>query len=91
MRRRVRRVRRGQAAAGDAALLYRRMLQVLKRRGYQKPPWFTPLEFAASLPRTPLGSTAGEFTAAYNAWRFGGRRELAPRLTALLEELEGSK
>jgi transglutaminase-like putative cysteine protease len=87
MRRRERRVRRGQAAAGDAALLYRRMLQILKRRGYRKPPWFTPAEFAASLPRTRLGDAAGEFTAAYNAWRFGGRTELAPRLSALLQEL----
>jgi transglutaminase-like putative cysteine protease len=91
MRRGVRRVRRGQAAAGDAALLYRRMLQILKRRGYQKPAWFTPLEFAASLPRTPLGNAAGEFTAAYNAWRFGGRTEQAPRLSALLEELEAAE
>jgi transglutaminase-like putative cysteine protease len=87
MRRRERRVRRGRAAAGDAALLYRRMLRILKRRGYQKPPWFTPAEFAASLPRTRLGNAAGEFTAAYNAWRFGGRTEQAPRLSALLEEL----
>jgi transglutaminase-like putative cysteine protease len=88
MRRRVRRVRRGQAGAGDAALLYRRMLQILRRRGYQKPPWFTPGEFAASLPRTQLGKVVGEFTAAYTAWRFGGRMEAAPRLSALLKELE---
>ncbi|HMD69773.1 MAG TPA: DUF3488 and transglutaminase-like domain-containing protein [Bryobacteraceae bacterium] len=91
LRRRVRRVRRGQAAAGDAALLYRRMLQILERRGYQKPPWFTPMEFAASLPRTPLGNAAGEFTAAYNAWRFGGHTEQAPRLSALLEELRRAR
>jgi transglutaminase-like putative cysteine protease len=87
MRRRERRVRRGRASAGDAALLYGRMLRILKRRGYQKPPWFTPMEFAASLPRNRLGNAAGEFTAAYNAWRFGGRTEEAPRLSALLEEL----
>jgi transglutaminase-like putative cysteine protease len=89
--RRVRRVRRGRAGVGDAALLYRRMLQILQRRGYQKPPWFTPAEFAASLPGTPLGDAVDEFTAGYNAWRFGGRVEAAPRLLALLDELERAK
>jgi protein-glutamine gamma-glutamyltransferase len=88
MRQRVRLARRGQAAAGDATLLYQRMLDLLKRRGYHKPAWFTPAEFAASLPRAELGSIVGEFTLAYNAWRFGGRTEVAPRLSVLLEELE---
>ena len=88
LRRRVRRVRRGQAGAGDATLLYRRMLHLLKRRGYQKPPWFTPAEFAASLPRSGLGTTVTAFTATYNAWRFGGRTEVAPQLSQLLDELE---
>src|SRR5664279_3363085 len=41
MRQRVERVRRGQASVADATLLYQRMLHILKRRGYQKPPWFT--------------------------------------------------
>ena len=87
MRWRVRRLRRGEVAEGDAALLYRRMLRILKRRGYQKPPWFTPAEFAATLPQTRLGEVACEFTAAYNAWRFGGRTDAAPRLAALLDEM----
>jgi hypothetical protein len=86
--RRVRRVRRGHAGTGDATLLYQRMLHILQRRGYQKPPWFTPAEFAASLPATGLGIAVIEFTATYNAWRFGGRTELAPRLSGLLDELE---
>jgi protein-glutamine gamma-glutamyltransferase len=92
---RRRRARRGQphmsrARAGsvDATLLYSRMLRILKRRGFQKPPWFTPGEFAASLPRGAMGVSVTEFTAAYNAWRFGGRTEVAPRLSALLDELE---
>jgi transglutaminase-like putative cysteine protease len=59
MRRRVERVRRGQASVADATLLYQRMLHILSRRGYQKPPWFTPAEFAASLPRTQLGDSVG--------------------------------
>ena len=88
LHRRVRRVRRGQAGAGDATLLYQRMLHILQRRGYQKPPWFTPVEFAASLPATGLGRTVADFTTTYNAWRFGGRTELAPRLSGLLDELE---
>ena len=88
IRLRVQRVRRGQASVADATLLYQRMLHILKRRGYQKPAWFTPAEFAASLPRTELGLVVGEFTAAYNALRFGGHTGAAPRLTVLLDRLE---
>jgi hypothetical protein len=88
MRQRVERVRRGQASVADATLLYQRMLHILRRRGYQKPPWFTPTEFAASLPRTPLGDSVGEFTGTYNALRFGGHAEAAPRLSILLERME---
>jgi hypothetical protein len=88
MRQRVERVRRGQASVADATLLYQRMLHILKRRGYQKPPWFTPAEFAASLPRTSLGDSVGEFTDAYNALRFGGHAGAAPRLSILLDRME---
>ena len=84
----VRRVRRGRAAVGDATLLYERMLHILRRRGYQKPPWFTPAEFARSLPPTELGAAVSEFTATYNAWRFGGHTEMAPRLSHLLQAVE---
>ena len=88
MRRRVERVRRGQASVADATLLYQRMLQILRRRGFHKPPWFTPAEFAASLPHTQLGDSVGEFTATYNALRFGGHVEAASRLSILLDQLE---
>jgi hypothetical protein len=88
IRRRVARVRRGEASGADATLLYERMLQVVRRQGYQKPVWFTPMEFARSLPATPMGRTVEEFTTAYNAVRFGDRREAAPRLSALLDELD---
>jgi hypothetical protein len=84
---RVRRVREGRASAGDATLLYGRMLDLLHRRGFQKPAWFTPREFAASLP-AETGMLVDQFTAAYNELRFGGKRDAAPRLTLLLEELE---
>jgi transglutaminase-like putative cysteine protease len=89
MRRRVERVRRGQASVADATLLYARMLQVVERQGYQKPVWFTPIEFARSLPATNMGRAVLEFTGAYNALRFGGQMEAAPRMSALLDELEG--
>jgi hypothetical protein len=87
-RKRVARVRRGEANVADATLLYQRMLQLLKRRGYQKPPWFTPAEFARSLPATALGVAVAEFTARYNALRFGAHAESASRLSELIEQLE---
>ena len=88
IRHRVQRLRRGEASVADATLLYERMLQIARRHGYQKPAWFTPAEFAASLAGSPLGIPVREFTAAYNALRFGGRTEIAPRLSMLLDELE---
>jgi len=88
IRRRVERVRRGQASVADATLLYQRMLHIVKRHGYHKPPWFTPAEFAGSLPPGGLGLAVGEFTEAYNAVRFGGHTEVAPRLSSLLDRLE---
>jgi hypothetical protein len=90
MRQRVQRARRGEASVADATVLYERMLQVVKRQGYQKPAWFTPSEFARSLAATHLGRVVEEFTAAYNALRFGGQTAAAPRLSTLLDELERS-
>ncbi len=88
MRLGVRRLRRGQASVADATLLYQRMLKLLKRRGYQKPAWFTPQEFAGSLPATEVGTAVRQFTSAYNAVRFGGQADAAPRMSELLRELE---
>jgi transglutaminase-like putative cysteine protease len=85
---RVRKARLGQASVADATLLYGRMLELLQRRGFQKPAWFTPHEFAASLPRTEMRLLVEQFTDAYNALRFGGRVSAAPRLSMLLERLE---
>ena len=87
MRRRIWRARRGQAGMADATVLYRRMLDIVARRGYHRPAWFTPAEFAASLPPGPLGLAVGEFTASYNALRFGASADAAPRLSALLDEI----
>ncbi len=88
VRRRLRKLERGQAEVSDATLLYRRMLQTLKRRGYDKPPWLTPAEFAAVLPPSELGELVRRFTAAYNRLRFGGYREAGPLLLDLLGRLE---
>jgi len=88
MRLGVQRLRSGQASVADATLLYQRMLRVLKRRGYQKPAWFTPAEFAHSLPPSEMGMLVADFTCAYNAVRFGGQAGAAQRLFALLQELE---
>lgn len=85
---RVREARLGHARVDDATLLYGRMLELLKRRGYQKPAWFTPHEFAASLPRTEIGALVEQFTEAYNALRFGGRVSAAPALSMLLDRLQ---
>ena len=84
----VRRLRRGQGSVADATLLYRRMLKLLRRRGYEKPAWFTPYEFACSLPPSEMGMLVLQFTSAYNALRFGGQADAAPHLSALLEDLE---
>jgi hypothetical protein len=91
IRRRVQRARRGQASVADATVLYQRMLHIAKRHGYQKPVWFTPAEFATSLAGSTIGPPVTEFTAAYNALRFGGHTEIAPRLSTLLDELERSR
>jgi hypothetical protein len=84
----VRRARRGEGQPSDATLLYQRMLAMLARRGYQKPPWLTPQEFARVLPPSDLSALVEDLTSAYTAFRFGGRREVAPRIIGLLEELE---
>ena len=85
---RVRRAQRGEALASDATLLYERMLRVLERRGLQKPPWLTPSEFARVLPASELAMLVEDLTGAYNEFRFGGRRDAAPRMVRLLRRIE---
>ncbi|MFN0167535.1 MAG: DUF3488 and DUF4129 domain-containing transglutaminase family protein [Bryobacteraceae bacterium] len=88
VRRRIRALRRREAEASDATLLYLRFLEVLRRRGYSKPAWLTPAEFARTIRVEPIARAAAQFTSAYHELRFGGKVEAAPRLTLLLEELE---
>ena len=44
------RLKSGRGSVADATLLYRRMLKLLKRRGFEKPAFYTPTEFARTLP-----------------------------------------
>jgi hypothetical protein len=85
---RVRRLKRGEGEASDATLLYQRMLALLERRGIQKPPWLTPHEFARVLPATELSPLVDDLTCAYIEFRFGGKRDAAPRMVQLLDRLE---
>jgi protein-glutamine gamma-glutamyltransferase len=85
---RVRRLKRGEGESSDATLLYQRMLGLLERRGIQKPPWLTPSEFARVLPATELSPVVEDLTSAYVEFRFGGRRDVAPRMVQLLDQLE---
>jgi len=82
----VRRIARGGGAPGDASLLYGHMLEVLARRGFRKPPWFTPMEFARHLPPQE-NEWVTRFTALYNAVRFGGDAAGAAQLAGMLAEL----
>ncbi|HUS05839.1 MAG TPA: transglutaminaseTgpA domain-containing protein [Bryobacteraceae bacterium] len=89
-RRRVQRLLRGEVARNDAALLYLRMLDVLRRRGYEKPAWLTPSEFARVLPASPTAALVQELTDAYNNLRFGGRAEAGHEMVRLLREIEAN-
>ncbi len=85
---RVRQAQRGAARASDATLLYGRMLALLKRRGFEKPPWITPDEFVRFLPASETAALVASFTAAYNDLRFGGNPTAASQMIEALEALE---
>lgn len=87
-RARLRRWRRGEGSATDAALLYRKMLAALERRGYRKGAAQTPLEFARSLGEDDLAETVARFTSAYHELRYGARAAAAARMAELLGALE---
>jgi transglutaminase-like putative cysteine protease len=83
----LRRIARSGGSASDAAALYERMLELLARRGFEKPRWLTPAEFAQALPGEEQ-RLAVEFTAIYNSMRFGGDRAGAARLAGMLQEFK---
>ena len=83
----LRRILRGDRDVNDARLLYERMLESMARRGFQKPAWFTPVEFARHLPVAER-EQVDAFTTAYNEVRFGGDSEGVLRLAQILEGIE---
>jgi protein-glutamine gamma-glutamyltransferase len=86
-----RRLARGHVQPHDATVLYNRMLAILRRRGFEKPPWLTPAEFARVLPAAPEGILAEEITAAYNELRYGAHAGAARRMVDLIAELEAAR
>lgn len=84
----LRRIRTSTAGAGEATILYERMLEILHARGIEKPVWLTPAEFAAMVPGGAVRETVADFTQAYTALRYGRNREAAPRLIELIRKLE---
>lgn len=84
----ARRILHGKAKAADATLLYLRMLDLLRRRGIEKPAWVTAGEFVRQLPASPAAPLVDDLTRVYHDVRFGGRRDEAPRMVELLAELE---
>jgi transglutaminase-like putative cysteine protease len=91
----VRRIRINRVRPSDAVILYEHMLRIMKKRGYQKPAWFTPREFAATVrlnARESAMESAGEgaideFTECYIALRYGGENGAAERMKEILGEL----
>ncbi|MDZ4797481.1 MAG: DUF3488 and transglutaminase-like domain-containing protein [Bryobacteraceae bacterium] len=91
-RRQAARVSRGKVVPSDAAVLYTRMLKVLRRRGLEKPAWLTPAEFARIVPSTsPDATLVSQITSEYNELRYGGKAEAGPRMIQLIQELETNR
>jgi transglutaminase-like putative cysteine protease len=79
----VQRVRAATARPADAAILYDHMLRIMKKRGFEKPAWFTPREFAATVRHRELD----EFTESYHALRYGGDPAAADRMKEILQQM----
>ncbi len=84
---RLTRIIRSGGSPSDASLLYQHMLELLARRGFQKPAWFTPMEFAGHLPGEEKTRML-EFTELYNSVRFGGDAAATARLVVMLQDFE---
>lgn len=87
----IRRGRTRTLSAAEVTLVYERLLARLRRKGYQRVPSQTPLEFAASLPPPELATTVWEFTRLYNHARFGQQSAAPGRLLELLRRVENWK
>jgi hypothetical protein len=64
------------------------MLSILKHRGFEKPAWLTPIEFARVLPDARTAVLVESLTGAYNELRYGGKTEAGVKMLALLQDLE---
>ncbi len=87
LRSHVRKLERGVSEPSDATILYRQMLELLAKRGVEKPAWYTPLEFAKVVKTPQMAPLVEEATAAYNELRYGGRGDAAPRMLRVLEQI----
>jgi len=81
------------AASGEltphvATIQYSEMLRLLARRGIQKAPTQTPVEFASSLPDSNLAAPVLELTEIYQASRFGGQTADARRASSILGRIQ---
>jgi protein-glutamine gamma-glutamyltransferase len=74
----------------DAVLTYHRFLKAVAKKGFRRMPAQTPREFALALRGTSVGTSAVEFTAAYNALRFGGAPVSIDRLRRLLDDIRSA-
>lgn len=86
-RRSLLRVKSRPSGYRDASLLYSRMLDLLSKRGFEKPAWFTAAEFARHLP-VEEAARVREFTRVYEQIRFGQDSGAIVELTRLLGEFE---
>jgi protein-glutamine gamma-glutamyltransferase len=84
----ARKIRQEGAAASDAAILYLQMLDILRRRGFEKPGWLTPAEFARVLPASKTSELVYEFTTLYQDLRYGGTSSSGERMLEVLQQLE---
>ncbi|MEJ7606898.1 MAG: DUF3488 and transglutaminase-like domain-containing protein [Bryobacteraceae bacterium] len=87
----VRRLEKGRVHASDASVLYARMLELLRRRGFDKPAWLTPAEFARVLPPSPASIVVEQLTSAYQELRYAGRPEAGLEMMRLLKVLESGR
>ena len=85
-----RRIRQGGAGASDAAILYFQMLALLRKRGFEKPGWLTPAEFARVLPASQTATLVKEFTELYQDLRYGNRPAAGEQMLGLLRQIEAS-
>jgi len=80
------RTRAGRATARDATLAYQDMLDLLARRGFEKPPSMSAREFLSTVRDPALAPVFARFTDVYEQARFGGLVSLVPQLHALVAD-----